>query len=287
MARSIKVGSIASGMASSLTGRKGTAGTAPVAWPDAMLASYRTRNPEQAHWFDTTTAGEETEAELLSRLSSGYLYDTFGPDGQNRSVCDFVYVLRTTGNITSRTCTKTGDTLRWDVDGTVYSQNNLPAHTLGAGAGVVTVSSTDIWTGLTLFAFNTNNFIGGIPRICSHTALTVFVCNANQLTGSIPDLSANTALTVFVCDNNQLTGWDGGAVSITLGDFRAQTQNSPGTGLSQSDVDGILAAFDAAGRDSGTRILNLSGTNNAVPSAAGLTSKSNLEAKGWTVTVNS
>ena len=33
-------------------------------------------------------------------------------------------------------------------------------------------------------------------------------------------------------------------------------------------------------------ILNLGGTGNAAPSAAGITSKNNLLAKGWTVTTN-
>lgn len=68
----------------------------------------------------------------------------------------------------------------------------------------------------------------------------------------------------------------------TLGNFRAQDNL-----LTQAAVDAILAAFDAAGRNSGTRILNLGGTGNAAPSAGkGDTSKNNLLAKGWTVTTN-
>jgi hypothetical protein len=55
--------------------------------------------------------------------------------------------------------------------------------------------------------------------------------------------------------------------------------------LTESAVDGILADLDAAGLSNGT--VDLSAGANAIPSAAGLTSKSNLEGKGWTVTVNS
>ncbi len=115
----------------------------------------------------------------------------------------------------------------------------------------------------------------------NNTALTTFLCYSNQLTGSIPSLSANTALTTFWCFSNQLTGWSGGAVSPTLGDFRAQ-----GNQLPQATIDALLAAFDAAGRNSGTRTLNLGGTGNAAPSSAGAVSKANLQAKGWTVTTN-
>ena len=113
-----------------------------------------------------------------------------------------------------------------------------------------------------------------------YTALTQFNCSTNQLTGSIPSLSANTALTQFHCSGNQLTAVDGGfAVPITLGEFRANNCQ-----LSQAAVDAILAAFVAAGRNSGTRILALQ-AGNAAPSGAGLADKATLESRGWTVTV--
>jgi hypothetical protein len=109
--------------------------------------------------------------------------------------------------------------------------------------------------------------------------LLQFYCHFNQLTGAIPDLSANTALLQFECQNNQLTGWDGGAVSATCTVFRAQNNLLP-----ESAVNGLLQAFDAAGASNGT--LDLGGTGNAPATGAGLTAKANLEARGWTVTVN-
>jgi uncharacterized protein YjbI with pentapeptide repeats len=57
-----------------------------------------------------------------------------------------------------------------------------------------------------------------------------------------------------------------------------------GCALTESAVDAILAALDTAGLSNGT--VDVSGGTNAIPSAAGLTSKTNLEGKGWTVTVN-
>ena len=70
-------------------------------------------------------------------------------------------------------------------------------------------------------------------------------------------------------------------MSNTLGDFQAQNNL-----LTQAAVDAILAAFVAANRTTGTRILNLGGTGNAAPSATGVTDKNTLISRGWTVTTN-
>ena len=136
-------------------------------------------------------------------------------------------------------------------------------------------------TALTQFGCHNNQLTGSIPSLSANTALTLFWCHANQLTGSIPSLSANTALTQFWCHVNQLTGWSGGTVSATLGDFQAQNNL-----LTQAAVDAILAAFVAAGRTTGTRVLNLGGAGNAAPSAAGLADRATLQSRGWTVTTN-
>lgn len=135
-------------------------------------------------------------------------------------------------------------------------------------------------TALTTFQCFTNQLTGSIPSLSGLTLLSIFRCDANQLTGSIPSLSGLTALTIFRCQDNQLTGFSG-SVEINLGDFQA-TNNL----LTQFAVDAILAAFVAAGRNSGTRVLNIGGTGNAAPSAAGITDKNTLISRGWTVTTN-
>ena len=136
-------------------------------------------------------------------------------------------------------------------------------------------------TALTGFYCPINQLTGSIPSLSANTALIEFECYNNQLTGSIPSLLANTALTQFICFNNQLTGWLGGTVSATLGVFQAHNNV-----LTQSAVDGLLAAFVAANKTTGTRILNLDGTGNSAPSAAGLVDKATLVSRGWTVTTN-
>jgi hypothetical protein len=126
-----------------------------------------------------------------------------------------------------------------------------------------------------------NQLTGSIPNISINTQLTEFFCYSNQLTGVIPSLSANTQLVGFRCQSNQLTGFAGGSVSITLGNFQAQTNQLPATA-----VNDILAAFVAANRITGTRVLNLGGTGNAAPTGQGLTDKQTLINRGWTVTTN-
>lgn len=134
---------------------------------------------------------------------------------------------------------------------------------------------------LTNFYCYLNRLTGSIPDLSSNTELRYFYCYTNQLTGSIPDLSSNKALTNFHCYANQLTGWMGGSVSNTLGTFRADNN-----ALTQSAVDGLLVAFDEAGRVTSTRVLNLGGGTNSTPSATGKEAADNLRAKGWTVTLN-
>lgn len=137
-------------------------------------------------------------------------------------------------------------------------------------------------TGLTTLQIHNNLFSGACPTFSACTNLTALkVNNNNNMSGPLPDLSANTALITAYFNSNKFTGWTGGTVSATLGDFRADANL-----LTQAAVDAILAAFVAANRTTGTRILNLGGTGNAAPSAAGVTDKNTLISRGWTVTTN-
>lgn len=54
--------------------------------------------------------------------------------------------------------------------------------------------------------------------------------------------------------------------------------------LTEAGVDAVLVALDESGVEGGT--VNLSGGTSSPPGAAGLTAKTNLEGKGWTVAVN-
>jgi hypothetical protein len=133
---------------------------------------------------------------------------------------------------------------------------------------------------LRIYACQDNQLTGSIPSLNNNTLLQDFRCQTNQLTGLIPSLSANTSLEIFFCLNNQLTGFVGGSVSINLGNF--QTQNNQ---LTTSAVDAILAAFVAANKTTGTRTLNLGGTNASPTGGVNNPDKLTLESRGWLVTV--
>jgi hypothetical protein len=79
-----------------------------------------------------------------------------------------------------------------------------------------------------------------------------------------------------------ITGnWSGGSISATLGYYQADQCM-----LTAEAVNAILAAFVAANRTTGTRVLNLGGTGNAAPTGQGLIDKQTLIDRGWTVTTN-
>jgi len=54
--------------------------------------------------------------------------------------------------------------------------------------------------------------------------------------------------------------------------------------LNQTSVDNILVSINAAGTSNGT--LNMTGGTSATPSATGITARTALIARGWTVTTN-
>ena len=138
---------------------------------------------------------------------------------------------------------------------------------------------------LQTFRCHTNQLTGSIPSLTGLSNLRYFYCNnqlgTTKLTGSIPSLSGLSNLQSFDCTLNQLTSFAGGSVSATLGDFRANVNL-----LSASAVNAILAAFVAANKTTGTRVLNLGGTGNAAPTGQGLTDVTTLRNRGWSVTTN-
>jgi hypothetical protein len=132
-------------------------------------------------------------------------------------------------------------------------------------------------SGLLFVQLYTNQLTGSIPALPS--TLATFFGQGNQFTGSIP--AFNASLQLFQANDNKLTGYAGTSISSTLGDVKLQNNL-----LTQTAVDAILVQLAAAGKSTGTRVLNLGGTGNATPSAIGLAAKATLEGLGWTVTVN-
>jgi len=122
------------------------------------------------HWVDleikdaSGPSGVRAFQTLYDRLSSGYLFDTFGPSGQNRMECDFVYVTYINTNLTARTWTKTGDQIRWDFGDEVLTSMGVPAKTYNPGNEIATFSTEDSFSNVSYYYFR-NYFRGGFPSL--------------------------------------------------------------------------------------------------------------------------
>lgn len=94
---------------------------------------------------------------------TGYYYNTFGPSGQNKTVCDFLMLFKAGGNLISNAWTKSGAVLRWNQDGGIANSNTMPAYTRATNLGIVTVTSTDGWNGVTgISMINTYNSVNSL-----------------------------------------------------------------------------------------------------------------------------
>ena len=102
--------------------------------------------------------------------STGYYYNTFGPLGQNKQISDYIMFFKAGGNLATNIWTKTGTVMRWNNDGKIAVSNTLYLSTRGTGLGIVTVTSTDGWGGLTVINNaqtnnSVNSFYGNYPNI--------------------------------------------------------------------------------------------------------------------------
>jgi hypothetical protein len=142
----------------------------PTNWSVIMADSYFNK----LHNFEPYEAWEVYEVikrclpDYVDSAGTGYYYNTFGPSGQNKTVCDFLMLFKAGGNLLANIWTKTGATLRWNQYGTIASSNTMPAYTRGTNLGIVTVSSTDGWNGVTVLSVSqsgnsVNAFYGNVP----------------------------------------------------------------------------------------------------------------------------
>lgn len=111
---------------------------------------------------------EIDEVCIIDNANIQFLYNMFGPNGLNKSIADYLMLFKTGGNLNANAWAKTGATLRWNQDGAITSSNTMPAYTRGTNLGIVTVTSTDGWDGITaLITTQTNNsvnsFYGNFP----------------------------------------------------------------------------------------------------------------------------
>jgi len=169
-------------------------------WIKSMAESYYEIN---SHYNFSSTQ----KAMILSRLSEAYISTTFGIAGLYKRVCDFFIFFENTSTeaLTERTNTKTGDALRWNYGGiNIYSQNNLPAQ---IPDGVISVTSTDGFSGITILDLHTNLFKGHVFNY-SYLALNIvtFTFEDNDFDGNLPYISNLDSLQNLRGYYNNITG---------------------------------------------------------------------------------
>lgn len=136
-------------------------------WGVQMAKSYfdTLHNFEPYEAFEIYEFIKRMQSDYVDGAATGYYYTTFQP---TKTVADFIMLFKAGGNLLANAWTKTGDTLRWNQDAAIASSNTMPAYTRGTNLGIVTVSSTDGWNGVTtinLIQSNSINcFFNNFPR---------------------------------------------------------------------------------------------------------------------------
>ena len=138
-----------------------------------------------------------------------------------------------------------------------------------------------------------NNLTGTLPDISAiefpgsawgfgFPDLIRFNVYGNSFTGAIPDMVNIPKLNYLLADNNNLTDFTG-SFPITLERVFVNSNN-----LTQTAVDNILQAIVDANRTTNmaNAILEMGGTGNSAPSAAGIANRNILVGRGWTVFTN-
>lgn len=228
---------------------------------------------------------EVGEITVTRTISQNY-FTTFGPSGLNKTTADWIYLLTTSGDIASRTITKSGALLKWNLDGVTVTQNNLPAYTKGANAGVVTMTSTDGYDGVTTFSLNANSFTNTCPTFNFHNAtsfnvqgsnffsgnvpnwimpkVTVCYFNANLFSGIVPNHNFPLITAYYLSANAGITGFAGNGVVTN----NMSIEISNNMMIPTSGVDARLKAYNtmfAATPPIKNLTLNLSGATMGIP----------------------
>jgi hypothetical protein len=173
-------------------------------WADEIADSYIDMNPH----FSTLYAAEIIEY-LQIVLDKNYVmpdnsdnyYTVYGPQGQDKKVADFLHYVRFYDSLYQFTLSipKTGDVMKWQLEDSIYTQNNIPNHQItGTGKGLLT--STDGFSGVngTVYMGGTN-FTGELPNL-GFNYNRLFV-NSNAYFGKVPDINNSNHDRISIAGN--------------------------------------------------------------------------------------
>ena len=137
-------------------------------------------------------------------------------------------------------------------------------------------------TELRLINVGGNNLTGTLPASIEFPSMFRFNVYANSFTGSIPDCSNTPNLDYLLADGNSLTDFTGGFPTALRRIFLNNNN------LTETAVDNVLQAVVDANRTTNMSgcVINLGGSGNSAPSAAGIANKNTLIGRGWSVSTN-
>lgn len=204
---------------------------------------------------------------------------------------DIALAYTAANNLTFATFTTTGGS--WQIDwgdGAGFSTLASGATRNRAGASGTATIRTDSplsLTQLTLTSdaafFSSQGWTFDINVLAPFRSMVALVLSNTQVQGDVSSLNALTALVNFHVARTRVTyttpGFNG---STALTSWKFGAKQNPG--LTQTEVDLILAHAVATGRNNG--VLETQAGTNAAPSAAGITNRTTLIGRGWTVTTN-
>jgi hypothetical protein len=231
-----------------------------------MWVSYVQLNPGVYSEALATEFKRRMKPDYVDSAGVGYYYNTFGPSGLNKTTADWIYLLTTSGNIVSRTIIKSGNLLKWNLDGVTVTQNSLPAYTKGTNAGIITMTSTDGWSGVTTFTIHANLFYGSLPSFRFFN-VTDLEYHLNSFNGNAVTFLEQNKLIFYVNRSSSFTG-----ISTQFGSNTMSIDDENGNLYSSSMVNSRLAYYNAmfaATPPIKNLTLNLSGATMGIPTGAG------------------
>ena len=173
-----------------------------------------------------------------------------------------------TGTLNLSPMTRIGGVIRFE-NNSLLTGVTFP--TTASGAPAITV----------LYAFNCNiTGVANLSGLAVNFGGAVHLYGNPLLTGVTLPSTSNSVTQLFFY-NCAMTGLDITPLTGTLNGLAIRLENN---NMNATNVNQLLIDLDTKGWTGG--ILNTSGTGNAAPTGAGITARTNLIGKGWTVTTN-
>ena len=252
-----------------------------------------TKNITDFRCFNEPISGDIAQFRRLTNLTELYLYTTSisGNISSLSGLTSLTIIDLSTTSISGNISNLSGLTsLTWlelwstSISGNISSLSGLTSLTyldIDDTSISGNISSLSGLTSLTLLALQDTSVSGDITNLSGLPSLTELYLYSTSVSGDIASISGLTSLEYVDLYSTSIDTYTQG----TLPDWEGTAINIQDLGLDQTEVSDFLVDLDNATGSPGNGTLNISGTN-AIPNAAGLTAKGNLEGKGWTITVS-